>query len=120
MKQPPVFLFLDWKGPSERAIRNEFASVLGANAIAYSTVTLFLRQRSFPTILVDPPMTHLGPLLITQFSSPSKINPSLLFGVSEAHLHSNYHDASIVNAITWIWGEASSLGFPQSDNATKS
>jgi hypothetical protein len=43
------------KGLSARAIHNELTGVLGADAIAYSTVTLHLRRRLFPTILVDPP-----------------------------------------------------------------
>jgi hypothetical protein len=32
--------------------------VLGADAIAYSMVTLDLRERFFPTILVDSPMAY--------------------------------------------------------------
>jgi hypothetical protein len=35
-----------------RAIDNELTAVLGADAIAYSTVTKYLRQRQFTSILV--------------------------------------------------------------------
>jgi hypothetical protein len=53
MDQQPICLFLEWKVLSGRAIHNEFASVLGADAIAHSTVTLYLQPRRFPMILVD-------------------------------------------------------------------
>jgi hypothetical protein len=55
MEQRSICLFLAMKGLSARAIHNELTDVLGADAIAYSTVTLHLRRRLFPTILVDPP-----------------------------------------------------------------
>jgi hypothetical protein len=36
------------------AVRNEFVTVLGPDAIAYSTVTKHLRQRQFPSLPCDP------------------------------------------------------------------
>jgi hypothetical protein len=49
-----ICLFLALKGLSARAVHNELTVVLGADAIAYSTVTKGLRQRQFTSILVDP------------------------------------------------------------------
>jgi hypothetical protein len=37
------------------AVSNEFTVVLGADAIAYSIVTKYLRQRQFTSILIDRP-----------------------------------------------------------------
>jgi hypothetical protein len=50
MDQRSVCLFLALKGLSAQAVDNELAAVLGANAIAYSTVTKYLRQRQFTSI----------------------------------------------------------------------
>jgi hypothetical protein len=43
MEQPLICLFLERKGLSARVIYNELASVFGADAITYSTVTFYLR-----------------------------------------------------------------------------
>jgi hypothetical protein len=43
------------KGLSVRDVDNELTAVLGADAIADSTVTKSIRQRQFPSILVDRP-----------------------------------------------------------------
>jgi hypothetical protein len=55
MDQRSICLFLALKGLSARAVSNELIAILGADAIAYSTVTKRLRQRQFTSILVDPP-----------------------------------------------------------------
>jgi hypothetical protein len=55
MGQRLICLFLEWRGLSARAIHSKLTSVLGADAIAHSAVTLYLGQRLFPTILVEPP-----------------------------------------------------------------
>jgi hypothetical protein len=55
MEQRSVCLFLAVKGLLVRAIHDELAAVLGPDAIAYSTVTKYLRQKQFRSILVDPP-----------------------------------------------------------------
>jgi hypothetical protein len=59
MKQQLICLFLERKGLSARADHTELPSVLGADAIAYSMVNLYLWQRLFPTILTDPPDNSL-------------------------------------------------------------
>jgi hypothetical protein len=53
MNQRSICLFLPFKGLSVRAIYSELVAVLGADAIAYSTLTKYLRQRQFTSILVD-------------------------------------------------------------------
>jgi hypothetical protein len=55
MDQKSICLFLALKELSAPAVYNEFTIVFGADAIAYSTITKYLRQRQFPSILVDPP-----------------------------------------------------------------
>jgi hypothetical protein len=42
------------KGLSARDVHNELVAVLGPDAIAYSTVTSYLRQRQFPAISSEP------------------------------------------------------------------
>jgi hypothetical protein len=54
MYQRSICLFLAIKGLSERAAYNELTAVLGADAIAYSTATKYLRQKQLTSILVDP------------------------------------------------------------------
>jgi hypothetical protein len=53
MDQRLICLFLAFKGLSARAVDNELIAVLGADAIASSTLTKYLRQRQFTSILVD-------------------------------------------------------------------
>jgi hypothetical protein len=50
MDQRSICLFLAMKGLSSRDVHNELIAVLGSDAIAYSTVTSYLRQRQFPDI----------------------------------------------------------------------
>jgi hypothetical protein len=53
MDQRSICLFLALKCFLARAVCNELTAVLGADAIVYSTVTKYLRQRKFTSILVD-------------------------------------------------------------------
>jgi hypothetical protein len=55
MDQRSIYPFLALKRLSVRAVSNELTAVLGADAIAYSTVTKYLRQRQFTSIPVDRP-----------------------------------------------------------------
>jgi hypothetical protein len=66
MDQRSICLFLALKGLSVRAIDNEFTAVLDANAIAYSTMTKYLRQRQFTSILVDPSLEEPATIIIDQ------------------------------------------------------
>jgi hypothetical protein len=45
MEQRSVCLFLALKGLSARAIHDELTAVLGCDAIGYSTVTKYVRQK---------------------------------------------------------------------------
>jgi hypothetical protein len=81
MDQRPICLFLMLKGFSAQALSNESTAVLGADAIGYTTVTKYLRQRQFTSILVDRPLRNQRQsLLIKQFLLPLSSLHSLLFG----------------------------------------
>jgi ABC-type branched-subunit amino acid transport system ATPase component len=51
MDQRSICLFLAMKQLSAHAIDNKLIAVLGPDAIGYSTVTNYLRQRYFPSTL---------------------------------------------------------------------
>jgi hypothetical protein len=53
MDQRSIYLSPALKGLSAPAVDNQFTAVLGADAIASSTVTKYLRQRQFISILID-------------------------------------------------------------------
>jgi hypothetical protein len=55
MGERSICLFLALKELSARTIDNKLIVVLGADAIASSTVTMYPRQRQFTSILVDLP-----------------------------------------------------------------
>jgi hypothetical protein len=55
MDQRSICLFIALKGFSAWAVYNELTAVFGADAIACSTVTKYLRQRQLPYIFVDAP-----------------------------------------------------------------
>jgi hypothetical protein len=61
MDQQSICLFLIDKGLLAQTVHTELVSVLGSDAVAYSTITKYLRQRKFPSILCDtleePPTT---------------------------------------------------------------
>jgi hypothetical protein len=53
MDQRSICLFLATKQLSAQAIDNDLVAVLSPDAIGYSTVTSYLRQRHFPSTLRD-------------------------------------------------------------------
>jgi transposase len=55
MDQRSICLFLEMKGLSARAIHNELTEVLGPEAIAYSTVTKYLRLGKMTTEIEEIP-----------------------------------------------------------------
>jgi hypothetical protein len=81
MGQRLIYLFLTLKGLSARAVYNELIAVLGADAIASSTVTKYLRQMQFTFILVDPTPKEPATIVIDQaiLDALESIH-SLLFG----------------------------------------
>jgi hypothetical protein len=66
MDQRSISLFLALKGLSARAVSNELTVILGADAIASSTITKYLRQRQFTSILVDPAPEEPATIVIDQ------------------------------------------------------
>jgi hypothetical protein len=54
MDQRSIRLFLAMKGLSAKDVHNELVAVLGPDAIAYSSVTSYPRQRQFPAISSEP------------------------------------------------------------------
>jgi hypothetical protein len=54
MDQRLICLFLAIKGYSAQAIQDKLVTILGSEAIAYLTVTRYLRQRQFPSVRCDP------------------------------------------------------------------
>jgi hypothetical protein len=51
MDQRSICLFLAMRRPSAQATHNELVAMLDPDAIGYSTVTNYLRQRRFPSAL---------------------------------------------------------------------
>jgi hypothetical protein len=78
MDQQSIWLFLAMKRLSAQAIYNELVAVLGPDAIGYSTITNYLRQRHFPSALRGPPTNQQQPLLTIQFWMASKSSHFLL------------------------------------------
>jgi hypothetical protein len=66
MDQRSICLFLALKGFSARAVSHELTVILGAGAIADLTVTKYLCQRQFISILVDPPPEEPATIIIDQ------------------------------------------------------
>jgi hypothetical protein len=65
MDQRSICLFLAMKRFSAQAIYNQLVAVPGSDAIGYSTVTNYLRQRNFPfTVRETIAWNPLGILLI--------------------------------------------------------
>jgi hypothetical protein len=54
MDQPSICLFLAMEGLSARDVHNKLVAMLGPDAIVYSTVTSYQRQRQFPPICSEP------------------------------------------------------------------
>jgi hypothetical protein len=55
MDQRSICLFLVMKQLSAQTIYNELVAVLGPDAIGYSTVINYLRQRHFPSTFRETP-----------------------------------------------------------------
>jgi hypothetical protein len=66
MDQRSICLLLALKGLSARAVDSEFTDVLGADAIDYSTITKYLRQRQVTSILLDPTLEESATIIIDQ------------------------------------------------------
>jgi hypothetical protein len=71
MDQRSIALFLAMKDLSARAVHDELVAVLASDAIAYSTVTKYLRHSRLPPIitepLVEPPTTVTDDAILDAF-----------------------------------------------------
>jgi hypothetical protein len=65
MDQRSICLLLALKGPSAPAVYNELTAALGADAITCSTITKYLRQRQFTSVL-SPPSEEPATIVIDQ------------------------------------------------------
>jgi hypothetical protein len=56
MDQKAIVLYLHMRGMSLDAIHEDLVRVLGENAVAYSTVTKYVRSKKFPPKTDGPPL----------------------------------------------------------------
>jgi hypothetical protein len=70
MDQHSICLYLDTKGLSAHAIHDELVQVLGSEAIAYSTVTFYLRASHGTAGKEKQHSDPLPTMSTTQFSRP--------------------------------------------------
>jgi hypothetical protein len=70
MDRHSICLYLNRKGLSAHAIHDELVKVLGSDAVAYSTVTFYLRASHWTAGKEEQHSDSLPMLLTTQFSRP--------------------------------------------------
>jgi hypothetical protein len=109
MNQRLICLFLALKGLSLRAVDNKLIAVLGADAIAYSTVTKYLRQGQFTSLLVDRPPEEPA-TIVTDREILDALQHYPFSSIRE--LARFTWIPSTFNTITWLCGESPSLGSP--------
>jgi hypothetical protein len=61
------------QGLSAHAVNRQFVTILGLDAIAYSTVTNYLRQRQFPSVLCGVIVEEPSLKTMPKISESSKI-----------------------------------------------
>jgi hypothetical protein len=109
--QRSICLFRALKGLSARLVSNELTAVLGADVIAYSIVTKYLRQMQFASILVDPSQ---GPATISidqiildalehyPFSSIRELAGSTCIPTTTVHRHLTQSLGFGVKHLRWV------------------
>jgi hypothetical protein len=111
MNQRLICLFLALKELSAWAVDNELTAVLGAMAIAHWTVTKYLRQSQFTSILVDPgeePATividHaiLDVLEQCLFSSIQELARLTCIPTTTAHRHFKQSLSFVMKHLRWV------------------
>jgi hypothetical protein len=111
MDQRSIFLFLALKGLSAPAVDNELTAVLGADAIAYSTVPKYLSQRQFTSILVALPeepativvdQATLDPLEQYPLSSIQGLARFTGIPTTTVHRHLTQSYSSVVKHLRWV------------------
>jgi hypothetical protein len=119
MDQRSICLFVALKGLSAQVLDSELTVVLGADAIAYSTVTKCLRQRQFTSIFVQRSEEPTTIVIDQAILDALEHCPFLRSGGCSLHIHFSYYSPSTPDAITWLCGEASSLGSPHPHTYSK-
>jgi hypothetical protein len=111
MDQRSICLFPVFKGLSSRATCNELTAVLGANAIADSTVTKSLRQRQFTSILVEaaeePATIVIGQAILDTleqypFSSIQDLARFTCIPTTTIHRHLTQSLGFVVKHLPWV------------------
>jgi hypothetical protein len=111
MDQRSICLFLALIGLSARAVNNRLTAVLGANAIASSTVTKYLCQRKFTSILIDRPQES-ATIVIDQvildilehypFSSIWELARLTCIPTTTVHRHLTQSLGFVVKHLRWV------------------
>jgi hypothetical protein len=111
MDQRSICLFLALKELSAWAVDNEFTAVLGADVIACSTVTKYLCQRQFTSILVDHPEEPVT-VVIDQaildardrypFSSIRELAHLICIPTTTIHRHLTQSRVFVVKHLRWV------------------
>jgi hypothetical protein len=111
MDQRSIYLSLALKGLPARAVSNEINADLGAGAIAYSTITKYLRQRQLIFILIDPPeepatifinQAILDALEHYPFSSIRELICFTCIPITTVHRHLTQSFGFVVKHLRWV------------------
>jgi hypothetical protein len=112
MDQGSICLFLVFKEFSGLAVSSELTLVLGADAIACSTVTKSRRQRQFTFIIVDCPPEKSATIVIDQaildaldhcpFSSIRGLTRLTCIPTTTVHLHFTQSLGFVVKHLRWV------------------
>jgi hypothetical protein len=111
MDQPLICLSLAIRELSAQAIHNELVTVLAPDAIAYSTLTKYPRQRQFPSVPCDPceePLntvidnTILDAVKKQPFSSIREMAKPTCIPTTTVHRHSTRSLGFIVKHLCWV------------------
>jgi hypothetical protein len=123
MDQRSICMFLAMKQLLAQAIHSKLVAVLGPDAIAYSTVIKYLRQRQFPSIPCEAPDEH--PATVIDNAILDALDKQPFSSVQElAQLtcipRSTLSSPSTPNSITWVCSKASSVDSSQSHSGSTS
>jgi hypothetical protein len=111
MEQRSVCLFLALKGLSAQAIHHKLTAVLGPDAIADSTLTKYLRQKQFPSILVDSPEEPATTVFVQAifhafkqqlFSSIRELAKLTWIPIATVHRHLTRSLGFVVKHLRWV------------------
>jgi hypothetical protein len=106
-----IRLFLALKGPSARAVYNEQTVVFGADEIAYSAATKYLRQRQFSSILVstpeEPATTVINQIILNSieqhpFSSIRELAPIICIPTIAVYRYLTQSLGFVVKHLRWV------------------